>query len=157
MMGDVVVLLFDMEWVESPRDEVYWAETFLKWPQPPPLLGLAIRKWSPPRGTHLLSRDILWHQQWFSQTPSGVSERGLWSPHRDVLPPPSTQLLTLLQILKWQEPRIGHVSGLGTEPEPSHVASQQCCELLRGHCGLMWSNTHSGHMVGEWVTLTLKA
>ena len=40
MMGDVVVLLFDMEWVGSPRDGVYWAETFLKWPQPPPLPGL---------------------------------------------------------------------------------------------------------------------
>ena len=49
----MVVLLFDMGWVEPSRDRVYWAETFLKWPQPPPLLSLAIRKWSPPRGTHL--------------------------------------------------------------------------------------------------------
>lgn len=32
----MVVLLFDMGWVEPPRDGVFWAETFLKWPHPLP-------------------------------------------------------------------------------------------------------------------------
>lgn len=37
----------------APKRQSILGRDFLKMAQPPPLLSLAIRKWSPPRGTHL--------------------------------------------------------------------------------------------------------
>lgn len=96
-MLDVVVLLFEMEWVEPPKDTV--ANDFLKMTLAHSLtLSSALRKLTPPRGHTFFPGTFLGASGGLVRLVSGVaSERGLWSPHRNVPHPSSAQLWTMVQ------------------------------------------------------------